>query len=53
MAFLKKKLNTHVVRNNCILCKSNKLEIILPLLNCRLPDLYLNNLKEKKFIKKF
>ena len=52
MAFLKKKLNTHVVRNNCILCKSNKLEIILPLLNCRLPDLYLNNLKEKNSLNK-
>jgi len=47
MAYLRKKINTHVVRNNCILCKSNKLEIILPLLNCRLPDLYLKNPSEK------
>jgi 2-polyprenyl-3-methyl-5-hydroxy-6-metoxy-1,4-benzoquinol methylase len=53
MAFLKKKQNTHASRNNCILCKSNKFENILPLRNCRLPDLYLNKLNEKNNLNKY
>ncbi len=52
MAFLIKKQNTHISRNNCILCKSKKLENILPLRNCRLPDLYLSKLNEKKKLNK-
>ena len=46
MVHFKKKFNTHIVRNNCILCKSNKLETILSLQNCSLPGLFLDKLKE-------
>ena len=47
MAFSKKKHRSHIVRKNCILCNANKFETILPLHNCRLPDLYLKNPSEK------
>tara|TARA_B110000003_G_scaffold273120_1_gene310266 strand:- start:43 stop:1329 length:1287 start_codon:yes stop_codon:yes gene_type:complete len=52
MTSLKKNQNSHTVRKNCILCNSNKLENILPLYNCRLPDLYLNNPSEKNGLNK-
>ena len=50
---MKKKQKTHVVRSSCILCKSKNFENILPLRNCKLPDLYLKNLNEKSYINKF
>jgi 2-polyprenyl-3-methyl-5-hydroxy-6-metoxy-1,4-benzoquinol methylase len=53
MTFLKKIHRSHIVRKNCILCNANKLENVLPLYNCRLPDLYLKKPYEKNSLNKF